>query len=69
MSFQFGSNTWDIDPGWYGTVVVEAEGTNEGLADLESRYIPTPPAQNDNKGQGSRDEERRRVFRIVRERR
>ncbi|KAI0316608.1 hypothetical protein OF83DRAFT_1060098 [Amylostereum chailletii] len=26
-----------VDPGWYGTVVVEAEGTNEGLADLQQR--------------------------------
>lgn len=25
------------DPGWFGTVVVEAEGTNEGLADLQAR--------------------------------
>ncbi|KAH9072938.1 hypothetical protein EDB83DRAFT_145205 [Lactarius deliciosus] len=26
-----------VDPGWRGTVVVEAEGTNEGLADLRAR--------------------------------
>ena len=26
-----------VDPGWYGTIVVEAEGTNEGLADLQER--------------------------------
>lgn len=25
------------DPGWFGTVVIEAEGTNEGLADLQGR--------------------------------
>jgi hypothetical protein len=26
-----------VDPSWRGTVVVEAEGTNEGLADLHAR--------------------------------
>jgi len=51
-----------------GTVVVEAEGTNEGLADLESRCRSAIPARNDSKGQGTRDDERRRVFRILRER-
>jgi hypothetical protein len=29
-----------IDPGWYGAVV-EAEGTNEGLADLQERCAST----------------------------
>ncbi|PCH37176.1 hypothetical protein WOLCODRAFT_83453 [Wolfiporia cocos MD-104 SS10] len=28
---------WLVDPGWHGTVVVEAEGTNEGKADLQAR--------------------------------
>jgi len=69
IPFQHGSKAWNIDPGWYGTVVVEAEGTNEGLADLQSRYPSAFPPRNDNKGQGSRDEERRLVFRILRERR
>jgi len=68
IPFQFVSNTWTIDPGWYGTVVVEAEGTNEGLADLQSRCHSAFPARTDSKGQGSRDEERKRVFRILRER-
>ena len=26
-----------IDSGWHGTIVIEAEGTNEGLADLQAR--------------------------------
>lgn len=26
-----------VDPGWWGTIVVETEGTNEGLADLQDR--------------------------------
>ena len=69
MMFQFGSRTWHVDPGWHGTVVVEAEGTNEGLADLQSRCRSAFPARNDSGGQGSRDEERKRVYRVVRERR
>lgn len=26
-----------VDPGWHGTIVIESEGTNEGLADLQAR--------------------------------
>ncbi|KAL0581549.1 hypothetical protein V5O48_000478 [Marasmius crinis-equi] len=29
-----------VDPGWYGTMVVETEGTNESLADLQDRCGP-----------------------------
>lgn len=68
IPFQFGSSTWYIDPGWYGTVVVEAEGTNEGLADLQNRCHSAFPHRNESEGQGSKDEERRRIFRILRER-
>lgn len=50
-------------------VVVEAEGTNEGLADLQARCNSAFPPRNDDRGQGSRDEERKRVFRVLRERR
>ncbi|TFK50487.1 hypothetical protein OE88DRAFT_1713007 [Heliocybe sulcata] len=52
-----------IDPGWFGTVVVEAEGTNEGLADLQDRCRDAfpPRAGSENKAPG-------RVFRILRER-
>ena len=69
IPFQFGSRAWHIDPGWYGTVVVEAEGTNEGLADLQGRCRSAFSARGDSRGQGSKDEERKRVFRIIRERR
>lgn len=69
IPFQFGSNIWHVDPGWYGIVVVEAEGTNEGLADLQSRCHSAFAVRSESEGQGSRDEERRRVFRILRERR
>ena len=31
------STSLSVDPGWFGTIIVEAEGTNEGLADLQAR--------------------------------
>ncbi|EIW87099.1 hypothetical protein CONPUDRAFT_116157 [Coniophora puteana RWD-64-598 SS2] len=46
-----------IDPSWYGSVVLEAEGTNEGLADLQGRAFPSEKARTG-----------RRVWRVVRER-
>jgi len=60
-----------VDPGWYGTVVVEAEGTNEGLADLQERCGPGvfPPRIVAGSGAGSGNGEAKRVFRILRERR
>ena len=33
-------NTLFVDSGWHGTVVVETEGTNEALADLQERRGP-----------------------------
>lgn len=56
-----------VDPGWYGTVVVEAEGTNEGLADLQARCGPGvfPPRAGKAVGVGG---ESLRVFRVLRER-
>ncbi|KAF8483548.1 hypothetical protein DFH94DRAFT_625513 [Russula ochroleuca] len=56
-----------VDPGWRGTVVVEAEGTNEGLADLHARCrgvfqrragdVAPPPGERE-----------RMVWRVLRER-
>lgn len=59
-----------VDSGWYGTIIVETEGTNEALADLQERCGPgvfpsrprgvnghQPPAQFEN----------RKVFRVLRE--
>ena len=72
---------WLIDPGWYGTVVVEAEGTNEGLADLQERCrgafpiraIGADPSGGVGGGvspeRAARMDERRGVFRILREKR
>lgn len=68
---------WLVDPGWYGTVVVEAEGTNEGLADLQERCRGAFPIRATGAAAGlgvsperaAREEERRNVFRILREKR
>ena len=68
---------WLIDPGWYGTVVVEAEGTNEGLADLQERCrgafpiraIGAAASLNMSPERAAREEERKGVFRILREKR
>lgn len=59
-----------VDSGWYGTIVVETEGTNESLADLQTRCGPGafpprtmahPPTQ--------REKENMFVWRIIREKR
>ena len=68
---------WLVDPGWYGTVVVEAEGTNEGLADLQERCRGAFPIRamgaaasvGVSPERAAREEERRNVFRILREKR
>ncbi|KAH8110225.1 hypothetical protein DFH11DRAFT_1623023 [Phellopilus nigrolimitatus] len=53
-----------VDAGWHGTLIVETEGTNEGLADLQERcgraFLPRAGAD-----QGRRPS---RVFRLLRER-
>lgn len=56
-----------VDPGWRGTVIVEAEGTNEGLSDLHARCrgvfqrragdVAPPPGERE-----------RMVWRVLRER-
>jgi hypothetical protein len=68
-----GSDKLTVDPGWYGTVIVEAEGTNEGLADLQERCGPGvfPPRAGGKPwgAGGAREAEARKVFRILREKR
>ena len=63
------SNGLFVDPGWYGTIVVETEGTNEALADLADRCGPGvfPLPQTVNGRQVNR--EQKKVFRILREKR
>lgn len=55
-----------IDPGWYGYVIVETEGTNEGLADLQDRCrgIGFPP-----RAGAPQNKPPSKVFRLLRERR
>jgi hypothetical protein len=65
-----GTDNLFVDPGWYGTVIVEAEGTNEGLADLQERCGPGafPPHAIVPAGR-PRSPGDLKVFRILRERR
>ena len=58
-----------VDSGWYGTIVVETEGTNEHLADLQDRcgrgaFPPRAAAPG-----RARDRDLLKVFRILREKR
>ncbi|KAG6864248.1 hypothetical protein C0991_011090 [Blastosporella zonata] len=58
-----------VDPGWYGTIVVETEGTNESLADLQDRCGPGafPPRPAPVNGFKATDRENKLVYRILRE--
>ncbi|RXW18224.1 hypothetical protein EST38_g7633 [Candolleomyces aberdarensis] len=59
-----------IDSGWYGTIVVETEGTNEALADLQERCGPRafpPRPRPSNPAQQKAQQEVKKVFRILRE--
>ncbi|KAF9531441.1 hypothetical protein CPB83DRAFT_891808 [Crepidotus variabilis] len=59
-----------VDSGWYGTIVVETEGTNEALADLQDRCGPGafPPRPRGVNGQPTQLQiENRKVFRVLRE--
>jgi hypothetical protein len=67
---QGGTGTAVVDEGWYGTVVLETEGTNEGLEDLLGRVGYN--AANGQPIHGWRTPEAgdpRRMYRILRERR
>ncbi|KIK95790.1 hypothetical protein PAXRUDRAFT_355623 [Paxillus rubicundulus Ve08.2h10] len=64
-------NGFFIDPAWYGTVVIEAEGTNEGLVDLQERCGPGvfPPRAETviTKIRNTKEREGKKVWRIMRE--
>lgn len=65
-------NNLFVDSGWHGTVVVETEGTNEALADLQERCGPGvfPPRSSRGVPQMSRTQiENKKVFRVLREKR
>ncbi|KJA16123.1 hypothetical protein HYPSUDRAFT_47657 [Hypholoma sublateritium FD-334 SS-4] len=63
------SNGLFVDAGWYGTIVVETEGTNEALADLQDRCGPGafPPRPRGANAATPAQIENRKVFRILRE--
>ena len=57
-----------VDSGWYGVIIVETEGTNEGLADLQDRCPDAfPPRAGIDPKQTRKPAGR--VFRLLRERR
>lgn len=62
-----------VDPGWYGKVVVETEGTNEALADLQDRCgkgaFPPRVGSNVPMNMSVAAREGKMVYRILRERR
>ncbi|XP_006456269.1 hypothetical protein AGABI2DRAFT_195461 [Agaricus bisporus var. bisporus H97] len=66
-----GTDNLFVDPGWYGSIVVEAEGTNEALADLQDRCGPgafPPRVRGAHAAVSQAQVENRKVFRILRER-
>jgi hypothetical protein len=67
-----GADNLFVDPGWYGSIVVEADGTNESLADLQDRCGPgafPPRVRGAHAAVSQGQVENRKVFRILRERR
>ena len=61
-----------VDSGWYGTIVVEMEGTNEALADLQERCGPGVLLSRPRGVNGHHPPshfENRKVFRVLREKR
>ena len=61
-----------VDSGWYGTIVVETEGTSEAMADLSERCGPgvfPPRLRSVNGHHPPAQFENRKVFRILREKR
>jgi hypothetical protein len=59
-----GSDGLYVDAGWYGRIVVETEGTNEGLADLQDRcgLGAFPP-----RAGSIKEKDGKKVFRLLRE--
>ncbi|KAL5536303.1 hypothetical protein ACEPAF_124 [Sanghuangporus sanghuang] len=59
-----------VDPGWYGTVIIEFEGTNEGLADLQQRCKSgfPPRAVGRENDAAANVKAASKVFRLLRER-
>ena len=67
-----GTDDLYVHPGWCGTIVVETEGTNESLADLQDRCGPgifPPRVRGAHSTVTQAQLENRKVYRILRERR
>ena len=60
------TGAWVVDPDWYGTVVLETEGTTEGHDDLQARCRS---AAGRRAPETDAERDRRMVWRILRERR
>ncbi|KAJ7319048.1 hypothetical protein DFH08DRAFT_714178 [Mycena albidolilacea] len=57
-----------VDSGWYGTIVVETEGTNESLADLQDRCPGAfPPRAGGPTATTKEAKDAKKVFKILRE--
>ncbi|KAF7324715.1 hypothetical protein MKEN_00513100 [Mycena kentingensis (nom. inval.)] len=57
-----------VNPGWYGTIVVETEGTNEALADLQDRCPGAfPPRAGGPVAVTKEQKDVKKVWRILRE--
>ncbi|EJC99796.1 uncharacterized protein FOMMEDRAFT_93032 [Fomitiporia mediterranea MF3/22] len=71
VSIPIPGTSLSVDPGWYGTIIIEIEGTNEGLADLQQRcrsgFPPRAVGAVEN-GDALKSKQASKVFRILRER-
>ncbi|KAF7377616.1 hypothetical protein MSAN_00184400 [Mycena sanguinolenta] len=57
-----------VDPAWYGTIVVETEGTNEALADMQDRCPGAfPPRAGGIPKLTKEQKDAKKVFKILRE--
>lgn len=59
------TGAWVVDPDWFGSVVVEIEGTNEGREDLQARCSKMTGRA----GPDGEAEDSKTAWRILRERR
>lgn len=56
-----------VDAGWTGTLIIETEGTNEGMAELRER-LGAPPPGTKRRSTAGPPKERARAWRLLRDR-
>ncbi|EJD45486.1 hypothetical protein AURDEDRAFT_64414, partial [Auricularia subglabra TFB-10046 SS5] len=56
-----------VDAGWMGTLIVEADGTNDGMAELRER-LGVPPPGTKRRSQSHAPKDRARAWRLLRDR-